>query len=118
MIVFKGGICMNDLPSSINKNVLDNHIANGEVQAIKYIRSTTGYGINEAKDILRKYMATNNLQFNIKSPPPRTSIGLICPRCHSSSVSTGARGTNGFWGFIGASKTVNRCGKCGYTWKP
>lgn len=41
-----------------------------------------------------------------------------CPKCGSTAITTGARGTNGFWGFLGASKTVNRCGKCGYTWRP
>ena len=43
---------------------------------------------------------------------------LHCPKCGSTSITTGARGVNWFWGFIGANKTVNRCGKCGYTWKP
>ena len=43
---------------------------------------------------------------------------LRCPKCGSTAVTTGARGINGFWGAIGASKTVNRCGKCGNTWKP
>lgn len=43
---------------------------------------------------------------------------IKCPRCGSTAVTTGARGANYFWGFMGASKTVNRCGKCGYTWKP
>lgn len=41
-----------------------------------------------------------------------------CPKCGSTSISTGARGVNHFWGFIGASKTVNRCANCGHTWKP
>lgn len=41
-----------------------------------------------------------------------------CPKCGSTSISTGARGVNYFWGFIGASKTVNRCANCGHTWKP
>lgn len=41
-----------------------------------------------------------------------------CPKCGSTAITTGARGANHFWGFIGASKTVNRCGNCGYTWKP
>ena len=41
-----------------------------------------------------------------------------CPRCGSTSISTGARGVNQFWGFIGASKTVNRCAKCGHMWEP
>ena len=43
---------------------------------------------------------------------------LHCPKCGSTSITTGARGVHWFWGFIGANKTVNRCGKCGYTWKP
>ena len=48
----------------------------------------------------------------------RINNQLHCPKCGSTSITTGARGVNWFWGFIGASKTVNRCGKCGYTWKP
>ena len=43
---------------------------------------------------------------------------LICPKCGSTAITTGARGANHFWGLIGASKTVNRCGNCGHTWKP
>lgn len=41
-----------------------------------------------------------------------------CPKCGSTSITTGARGVNFTWGLIGASKTVNRCANCGYTWKP
>lgn len=41
-----------------------------------------------------------------------------CPRCGSTSITTGARGVSGFWGFIGASKTVNRCANCRHTWTP
>ena len=41
-----------------------------------------------------------------------------CPKCGSTNITTGARGINFFWGPIGASKTVNRCANCGYTWKP
>ena len=37
---------------------------------------------------------------------------------NSTAITTGARGVNNFWGLLGASKTVNRCGNCGYTWKP
>lgn len=43
---------------------------------------------------------------------------IRCPKCGSTAISTGARGVNYLWGFIGASKTVNRCSNCGYTWKP
>lgn len=43
---------------------------------------------------------------------------LHCPKCNSTTITTGARGVNNFWGMLGASKTVNRCGNCGFTWKP
>ena len=43
---------------------------------------------------------------------------IRCPKCSSTAITTGARGVNNFWGLLGASKTVNRCGNCGYTWKP
>lgn len=43
---------------------------------------------------------------------------IHCPKCGSTAITTGARGVNNFWGLLGASKTVNRCGNCGYTWKP
>lgn len=41
-----------------------------------------------------------------------------CPKCKSTSITTGARGVNWTWGLIGASKTVNRCANCGHAWKP
>ena len=43
---------------------------------------------------------------------------IRCPRCNSTSITTGSRGYSLVWGFIGSGKTVNRCGKCGYSWKP
>lgn len=43
---------------------------------------------------------------------------LRCPKCGSTAITTGARGISGFWGAIGASKTVNRCGKCGLMFDP
>lgn len=47
-----------------------------------------------------------------------TSDEIRCPRCNSTQISTGSRGFSLVWGFIGSGKTVNRCGKCGYSWKP
>ena len=41
-----------------------------------------------------------------------------CPKCGSTSISTGQRGYSLLTGFIGSGKTVNRCAKCGYKWKP
>ena len=49
---------------------------------------------------------------------PTTNNIIRCPRCGSTSISTGARGVNWTLGLIGASKTVNRCAKCGHTWTP
>lgn len=43
---------------------------------------------------------------------------LKCPRCGSTSITTGARGVNWKLGLIGASKTVNRCANCGHMWEP
>lgn len=43
---------------------------------------------------------------------------LKCPRCGSTAITTGSRGYSLVWGFAGSGKTVNRCGKCGYSWKP
>ena len=48
----------------------------------------------------------------------RSSSTLRCPQCGSTNVSTGARGYSMLTGFAGAGKTVNRCGRCGYKWKP
>ena len=47
-----------------------------------------------------------------------TERPLTCPRCGSTAVTTGSRGYSIVWGFAGSGKTVNRCGKCGYSWKP
>lgn len=64
---------------------------------------------------LSQFKATISQQENIKSTKQNIPK---CPKCGSTSITTGARGVNAFWGFVGASKTVNRCGSCGHTWKP
>lgn len=66
------------------------------------------------KDIIEfnAKMAQFNQQKALEESKPH------CPKCGSTAISTGARGVNYLWGFIGASKTVNRCSNCGYTWKP
>lgn len=56
-------------------------------------------------------------QKQLKSQQKAQNV-LKCPKCGSTAITTGARGANHFWGLIGASKTVNRCGSCGYTWEP
>ncbi|MCC8098701.1 MAG: hypothetical protein LIO78_01360 [Clostridiales bacterium] len=43
---------------------------------------------------------------------------ISCPRCGSTSITTGQRGFSIVTGPIGSSKTTNRCAKCGYKWYP
>ena len=59
-----------------------------------------------------KYNANADIYFNDYDG------SIICPRCKSHQVTTGSRGYSLITGFIGSNKTVNRCGRCGYTWKP
>lgn len=53
-------------------------------------------------------------------PPiqPRPSNQLHCPKCGSTAVAIGKRGFSLLTGMLGANQTVNRCGKCGHSWKP
>lgn len=43
---------------------------------------------------------------------------LRCPKCSSTQITTGARGYNLLWGFVGSNKTTNRCANCGHKWEP
>ena len=52
------------------------------------------------------------------SPKQKETEVLKCPSCGSTLVTTGERGYSIIWGFLGAGSTVNRCGKCGFKWKP
>lgn len=48
----------------------------------------------------------------------RKERSLTCPSCGSTSITTGQRGYNIVWGFIGSGQTMNRCAKCGHKWHP
>jgi DNA-directed RNA polymerase subunit M/transcription elongation factor TFIIS len=77
-------------------------------------------------DIMESLKEENPVEYQLKLAQFKTQAAQIkaevkkvkCPKCGSTSITTGARGVNMFWGVIGASKTVNRCANCGYTWKP
>lgn len=58
--------------------------------------------------------------FNIHKAFEEEQKKLIpkCPKCGSTSITTGSRGYSLFTGFLGSGKTVNRCGNCGYKWNP
>jgi len=53
----------------------------------------------------------------IKETDDRHDV-IKCPRCGSTSISTGQRGYSVVTGFWGSGKTVNRCANCGYKWQP
>lgn len=61
--------------------------------------------VNEA---MTKYAGTINSNDN----------KVKCPKCGSISITAGQRGYSLLTGFIGSSKTVNRCANCGNRWKP
>ncbi len=95
----------------------------------KYVIEKDNVTLQEAEEFAKKYnekYSKYNLHCEIidadtqldyyHAPKPNNTIR--CPRCGSTSITTGARGVNHFWGFIGASKAVNRCGKCGHMWEP
>lgn len=68
--------------------------------------------IEEHLDITKQSVPLNLQEYLVSSNAPR------CPKCGSTSITTGARGVDGFWGFLGASRTVNRCANCGHSWEP
>ncbi len=58
---------------------------------------------------------------NTAQPSSRLSPNantVTCPRCGSTQITTGQRGWKLTTGFLGSSKTVNRCANCGYKWEP
>lgn len=55
---------------------------------------------------------------NLKGQTISDSNSLKCPKCGSMQITAGQRGYSLLTGFIGSGKTVNRCAKCGYKWKP
>lgn len=61
---------------------------------------------------------SNKIKVNWFEATVTESYAIKCPKCGSTSISTGKRGFSLMTGFIGSNKTVNRCGKCSYTWYP
>lgn len=68
------------------------------------------------KEVDREYYAQRLAQRNEQRRVSQNT--LTCPKCGSSAVAIGERGYSVITGFIGSSQTMNRCGKCGYKWKP
>lgn len=85
---------------------------------INFLRDTfNSYGCNV------DFIPSNNIMPNHQNEKweqieQKQNAPIICPRCGSNQITTGQRGFSLLTGFIGSNKTVNRCGKCGYSWKP
>lgn len=76
--------------------------------------------IDEAKKIQKRFF---DIGVNAEIIEDNSTINvqydtIRCPRCGSTAITTGQRGFTIMTGFWGSNKTVNRCGKCGYTWQP
>lgn len=66
--------------------------------------------------MLEKHTTIDNRN---SSPKPTVNANVPkCPNCGSTAITAGQRGYSFLTGFIGSSKTVNRCANCGYKWKP
>ena len=82
----------------------------------------TGISLQRAKDMqselnkLRVKTVISKLQEEAPIEPVKDV--LCCPRCKSTAITTGTKGYGLIRGFIGSNKTVNRCGRCGYSWEP
>ena len=98
-------------------NIVDNHsvmktnITKLEADNIKNKIESVGGGVTIRKCIDHSIIYNTNDYRNSLSVP-------YCPKCGSTSITTSARGVDGFWGFLGASSTVNRCANCGHAWYP
>ena len=101
-------------------NILINNISLERAKTIKDIFTKIGAIIE-----IEPYNEQNQ---NLSSTQTKQQITQIlnkyqedtvrCPRCGSTTVTTGQRGFNIWTGFLGSNKTVNRCAKCGYDWQP
>lgn len=85
--------------------------------AREIMRIVSSADLRTASRIINETIERNGLpkEFRINN---RVEELPKCPRCGSTSISTGSRGYSIVWGFIGSGKTVNRCAKCGHKWEP
>ena len=78
---------------------------------VKYGAESEIFEDTQSTEVNQKIMDLIDNALNEKEP-------LKCPRCGAASIATDKRGFSMITGFIGSNKTVNRCAKCGYSWKP
>jgi len=82
------------------------------------------FGADELIDIMKEtnkvpesFVDSHKSAFHNTKITPNKNI-LKCPKCGSTSVTTGTRGFSIITGFIGSGKVMNMCGQCGFKWKP
>lgn len=134
-------VVLNEIPAkakeaTIKMICITNSIGYNEAWAMATNPPTvirTGMNITQAESLAAKYeqlkcnvsieLDNNAMQVEARrkatiSKDMENEDKLRCPKCGSFAITTGARGANFTFVLFGASKTVNRCGKCGYTWNP
>ena len=88
---------------------------------IRFISDKCNIPIYEAKHLYEIINDTkevpNEFKCDVKMPTLLSNTPK-CPKCGSTSITAGQRGYSLLTGFIGSSKTVNRCTNCGYKWNP
>lgn len=102
--------------------MVDTGIRHSELMVMRHI-SPNDNSFVEAMIQLKK---DDIIEYNLKMSQFKSQIEqqeaeknkIKCPRCGSTNITTGQRGFKLTTGFIGSNKTVNRCGNCGYSWKP
>lgn len=98
-----------------SNNSIDYSLAMLELKNNNIIEFTNQMNIvKEKMDEKRQEWANKQLGVDKQQEPDQ----VRCPKCGSTQITTGQRGYSLFSGFLGSNKTVNRCAKCGYSWKP
>lgn len=85
--------------------------------AREIMRIAKEVNIRDASNIINATIKGNDLPKEYRIHREVESLPR-CPKCRSTSISTGSRGYSVVWGFIGSGKTVNRCANCGHKWEP
>lgn len=119
----------NNIPSDISEIRLRNR-ASSNIHYIDLL--ATGLPLDKAK-ILYNALIQRNINCKLLRDPisEHENIQIInyieyhftdskvkCPKCGSVQITTGNKGYSLLTGFLGSSKTINRCAKCGYSWEP
>ena len=138
------GLCKAKRTTNEYAVILENAGVN-KVKVIRNVREVTGLGLKEAKEMTESvpHVVIDKISLEaataiknafeddgaivsvVSSDDKSNQIAVAkeankirCPRCGSTQITTGQRGFSFWTGFIGANKTVNRCAKCGHSWRP